>query len=77
VVGAGFHHKAVEFLIEVEQEMVKVEWPKANVLVRSTLIIAVAIVVMAVLILGVDTVNFNFINTWWPSIYEWIAGHLS
>ncbi len=75
--GAGFHHKAVEFLIEVEQEMIKVEWPKANVLVRSTLIIAVAIVVMAVLILGVDTVNFSFINTRWPSIYEWIARHLS
>lgn len=77
LVCAGFHPKAVDFLIEVEQEMVRVEWPKGNALVRSTLIIAVAIVVMAVLILGVDTINFSFINTWWPAIYEWLARHLS
>ncbi len=62
LVTAGFHAKTVDFLIEVEQEMVRVEWPKSNVLIRSTLIIAVAIAVMAVFILGVDFVNLKFLD---------------
>lgn len=62
LVTAGFHSKTVDFLIEVEQEMVRVEWPKTNVLIRSTLIIAVAIAVMAVFILGVDYVNLHFLD---------------
>ena len=62
LVTAGFHAKTVDFLIEVEQEMVRVEWPKSNVLIRSTLIIAVAIAVMAVFILGVDYVNLQFLE---------------
>ena len=62
LVTAGFHSKSVDFLIEVEQEMVRVEWPKSNVLIRSTLIIAVAIAVMAVFILGVDFVNLKFLD---------------
>lgn len=62
LVTAGFHSKTVDFLIEVEQEMVRVEWPKSNVLIRSTLIIAVAIAVMAVFILGVDFVNLKFLD---------------
>ena len=59
LVSIGFHPKAVDFLIEVEQEMVRVEWPTLNVLVRSTLIIAVAIAVMAVLILGCRHCEFS------------------
>jgi preprotein translocase SecE subunit len=74
LVAAGFHPKAVDFLIEVELEMTKVEWPKGGNLVRSTLIIAVAIAIMAVLILGVDFVNFHFINSWWPWIYNALSG---
>jgi preprotein translocase SecE subunit len=50
----GFAHPAVDFLIEVEQEMVRVEWPKLDVLIRSTLIIAVAIALLSCLILVVD-----------------------
>lgn len=71
LIAAGFHPKAVDFLIEVEQEMVRVEWPATNVLVRSTLIIAVAIVVMAVVILGVDAVNFYFLE-----LVRWLGGKL-
>jgi preprotein translocase SecE subunit len=67
----GFHPKAVDFLIEVEQEMVRVEWPTLNVLVRSTLIIAVAIAVMAVLILGVDIVNSQFLD-----LIRWLGSKL-
>lgn len=62
LVAAGFHQRAVDFLIEVEEEMVKVEWPKGGALVKSTLIIAVAIVIMAILILGVDYININFLD---------------
>jgi preprotein translocase SecE subunit len=76
LVAAGFHPKAVDFLIEVELEMTKVEWPKGANLVRSTLIIAVAIVIMAVLIFGVDIVNYQFINHWWPWLYDAISGTL-
>lgn len=54
LVGIGFHKKAVEFLIEVEQEMVKVEWPKWDSLWRSTLIIAIAVAVLAAIIFGID-----------------------
>lgn len=71
LVAAGFHPKAVDFLIEVEQEMVRVEWPTTNVLIRSTLIIAVAIAVMAVVILGVDAVNFYFLE-----LVRWLGGKL-
>jgi hypothetical protein len=39
--------------------------------VRSTLIIAVAIVVMAVLIVGVDFVNFYFLE-----LIRWLGGKL-
>jgi preprotein translocase SecE subunit len=62
LVAAGFHQRAVDFLIEVEQEMVRVEWPATNALIRSTLIIAVAIAVMAVMILGVDALNLYFLD---------------
>jgi preprotein translocase SecE subunit len=51
--------------------MVRVEWPTMNVLIRSTLIIAVAIAVMAVLILGVDAVNLKFLE-----LVRWLGGML-
>ena len=57
LIAAGFHPKSVDFLIEVEQEMVKVEWPQPNTLVRSTVVIAVAMCLLAAVILGVDALN--------------------
>jgi preprotein translocase SecE subunit len=62
LVTAGFHHRAVDFLIEVEQEMVKVEWPKGNALVRSTLVVALGVAILAFIILGVDAVNFYLLS---------------
>ena len=71
LISIGFHQRAVDFLIEVEQEMVRVEWPTTPVLIRSTLIIAVAIVVMALLIIGVDFTNYHFIE-----LVSWLGGKL-
>ena len=71
LVSIGFRHQTVDFLIEVEEEMVRVEWPTLNVLVRSTLIIAVAVAVMAVLILGVDIVNSQFLE-----LVRWLGSKL-
>jgi preprotein translocase SecE subunit len=70
LVAVGFHHKAVDFLIEVEQEMVKVEWPTSNVLVRSTIIIAIATAILAAVIVGVDTVNFHLLGKWIPALFK-------
>jgi preprotein translocase SecE subunit len=61
-IAAGFNHKSVEFLIEVEQEMVRVEWPKPNTLVRSTLVIAVAIAILAGVIFLSDLILLNLLN---------------
>ena len=51
--------------------MVRVEWPATNALIRSTLIIAVAIAVMAVMILGVDALNLYFLK-----FVRWLGGML-
>src|SRR6185436_12099446 len=62
LVAAGFHHRSVEFLIEVEQEMVKVEWPQPNSLVRSTVVIAIAIAILAGLIFLADFVLLHLLH---------------
>ncbi len=62
LVAAGFHHRSVEFLIEVEQEMVKVEWPAPNTLVRSTIVIAIAIAILAGLIFLADFVLLHVLK---------------
>jgi preprotein translocase SecE subunit len=62
VIAAGFNPKSVDFLIEVEGEMQRVEWPKPDALIRQTLVIAVAIAVLSLLIVGVDWCNLSFIN---------------
>lgn len=54
LIAAGFHKKAVDFLIEVEQEMLKVEWPKGDSLWKSTLIIGLTIAILAAVILAAD-----------------------
>jgi preprotein translocase SecE subunit len=62
VFSVGFQPRSVDFLIEVEGEMQRVEWPKPDNLVKSTLVIALAIVVLTLLILAVDWGNLYFIN---------------
>lgn len=54
LVAIGFHKKAVDFLIEVEHEMVRVEWPKTDTLWKSTVVIALTIVVLSAIIFGMD-----------------------
>ena len=61
-VAIAFHKKAVDFLIEVEQEMTRVTWPTSRDLVRSTIFIAVMIVTLSAGILLVDFVNKNILD---------------
>lgn len=51
---AGPHRKAVAFLIEVQDEMTKVEWPKPGALWRQTLVVALVIAVIAGVVLLSD-----------------------
>ncbi len=70
IVLVGFKPMSVDFLIEVEQEMVKVEWPTSNVLVRSTIIIAIATAVVGGIIYGVDVVNYHLFMNWLPDLFH-------
>ena len=56
---AGPHPRAVQFLIEVQDEMSKVTWPKIGELWRSTLVIALAIAVIAGIVFLTDLALFN------------------
>lgn len=58
----AFHKRAVDFLIEVEQEMIRVTWPSSRDLVRSTVFIAVMIAVLAGGIIVVDLINRGILN---------------
>lgn len=59
VVGAGFRAKTVDFLIEVEGEMGRVTWPTTNELIRSTIVIAIMVVVLGITIFAVDWFNLQ------------------
>ena len=63
----GFVPRTAQFLIEVEQEMAKVNWPSRADLIRSTILIAILAVVLALLIVVIDLFNNKL-------IYEWILG---
>jgi preprotein translocase SecE subunit len=62
IAAAGFVAKSADFLIEVEQEMVRVTWPTGPDLIRSTIVIAVMIVVLGVGIFAVDWVNLHLLD---------------
>ena len=53
--------RTVNWLIEVEQEMLRVTWPKQNEVVRSTVIIAIMTVVLAIVIFLVDWLNIQVV----------------
>lgn len=61
-IAVGFKPRTAQFLIEVEQEMTRVTWPKSNEIVRATVLIAIMTVVLAVFIFAVDLVNIWLIN---------------
>jgi preprotein translocase SecE subunit len=62
LISIGFKHAHVDFLIEVEQEMVRVTWPSGRQLVQSTIWIAIMIVILTVGIFAVDSINFKVLN---------------
>ena len=59
LIAAGPHKRAVQFLIEVEDEMTKVTWPKGAELWRSTLVVALGIAVIAGIVFLTDLALFN------------------
>ncbi len=54
---AGFHPRSAQFLIDVEREMVKVDWPNRQNVLRSTVVIAIMTVILSVFIFLVDIMN--------------------
>lgn len=62
LIAAGPHRRAVQFLIEVQDEMTKVTWPKGGELWRSTLVVAVAITVLAGLVWLSDLALISGLN---------------
>jgi preprotein translocase subunit SecE len=61
IVAVGFLPKTVQWLIEVEQEMLKVTWPAQNEVVRSTIIIAIMTLILAAVIFLVDWLNIQVV----------------
>ena len=59
LIAIGFKPSSVDFLIEVEQEMTRVTWPTTSELVRSTSVIAIMIVTLAIGIFVVDWFNLR------------------
>lgn len=64
VLCVAFLPKTVDWLIEVEHEMMKVTWPGQSEIVRSTIAISIMTVILALLILAVDSVNYQFVVKW-------------
>jgi preprotein translocase SecE subunit len=62
LVTAGPHRRTVQFLIEVQDEMVRVTWPKYGELWRSTLIVALAIAVLALIVFLADLLLLGGLN---------------
>jgi preprotein translocase SecE subunit len=56
---AGPHPRAVQFLIEVQDEMSKVTWPKIGELWRSTLVVALGIALIAGIVFLTDLALFH------------------
>lgn len=59
VIAAGPHKRAVLFLIDVQEEMTKVEWPQPSQLWRSTLVVALAIAVIAGVVFITDLALYH------------------
>ena len=60
IIGLGsalFSEKSGNFLIEVEQEATRVTLPQRQELVRSTIIIAIGTIIMALVLFVVDYIN--------------------
>jgi preprotein translocase SecE subunit len=58
----GFWKRSVDFLIDVDGEMGRVEWPTWPVLWRTTLVVAIVMVILGLLIIGVDWLCQAFVS---------------
>ncbi|OHB69913.1 MAG: preprotein translocase subunit SecE [Planctomycetes bacterium RBG_16_41_13] len=54
--------KAVEFLVETQNELQKVSWPTRYELVGSTIVVIISVVIIGFFILGVDWVVSFFME---------------
>lgn len=61
------HPRSCQFLIEVQKELAKVTWPSRPDVIRSTIVIAILTVILAVAIFAVDALNQSV-------VYGWILG---
>jgi preprotein translocase subunit SecE len=68
-VGAYLHPKTHNLSIEVASELMKVTWPSWAETKASTLAVIVASVVAAVLLFFIDTLAYNLMVEWIPSIW--------
>jgi preprotein translocase subunit SecE len=68
-IGAYVHPKTHALSIEVASELMKVTWPSWAETKASTLAVIVASVVAAVLLFFIDTLAYNLMVEWIPSIW--------
>lgn len=69
------HPKVVDFLIDTEKEMQNVSWPPRHEVVSSSLIVVLAVVVMAVYLGAVDySLIFIKDNVPWDTLWDKIFG---
>jgi preprotein translocase subunit SecE len=68
-VGAYVHPKTHTLSIEVASELMKVTWPSWAETKASTMAVIVASVVAAVLLFFIDTLAYNLMVEWIPSIW--------
>jgi preprotein translocase SecE subunit len=58
----GFWKRSVDFLIDIDGEMGRVEWPTWPVLWKTTLVVAIVMVLLGLLIVGVDWLCQSFVS---------------
>lgn len=68
----GFLPRTVDFLVEVESEMTRVEWPEPGPLFRTTLVVGLVLVVVAATVLAVDYVFITLMRSGLPALKGWI-----
>jgi preprotein translocase SecE subunit len=73
LLSVGFIKSTVDFLIEVERELLHVEWPKPDQIWKSTAVIGVVIVALALVLALVDWTYAAAINFGIPRLAAALA----
>jgi preprotein translocase subunit SecE len=68
-VGAYFHPRTHTLSLDVASELMKVTWPTWSETRTSTMAVVVASLVAAVLLFFIDTLAYNLMVEWLPSIW--------